>query len=341
MRNLAALFLFVLGFIFVPQTLYADILELENGDRLTGTIKRLEGGKLIFETSYAGEIPIDWSVVKSFTSETGTELELKLGTGEALVGQIAMANPDQLEVKTQQDTFSYAKSDITEFGPVVVPRDYSLLELWNGGVKFGFNLSRGNTDLSNFSLSADPVRKTDADRIALNFSSLRTKQDGETTADAYKAGIRYDRYMTENLFAYGTFGWEKDGKALLDYRYRGGGGLGWDVKLAESSLLTFFGGISAFTERFSELDRNNEGEGNLGVEFVSSMLKPFELKANAKYSPVFSGGRYFAQGGAGISAPIFGRLNWGLEVQDLYDSNPPEGILKNDFRFLTTLGWTF
>jgi putative salt-induced outer membrane protein YdiY len=304
-------------------------------------VKRLEGGKLVIETSYAGEIPIDWDMVKSFTSETGTELELSLGSGEAVVGQISMPGPDQLEVKTQQETLSYSRSEIADFGPVVVPRDYGFFDLWTGGINFGFNLSKGNTDLTNFSLTADPTRKTEKDRIAVNYASLLTEQDGESTANAHMAGVRYDRYIAQNLFVYGAFGWQKDGKASLDYRYRSGGGLGYDYQPAEHTIFTFMGGVSGFREKYEGLENNSEAEGDFGVEMTSKVLDPFELKARTRFAPVFSGGRYFSTVGAGIGAPLFGRLNWGFEVLNLYDSKPPEGIEKNDFRLLTTLGWTF
>ncbi|MFY9705355.1 MAG: hypothetical protein WAJ95_05525, partial [Desulfobacterales bacterium] len=36
----------------------ADEVILENGDKITGTLERLEKGTLVFNTEYAGEITI-------------------------------------------------------------------------------------------------------------------------------------------------------------------------------------------------------------------------------------------------------------------------------------------
>ena len=38
--------------------LHADTVVLKNGDRVTGTAVKLEGGKLIFKTAYADVVTI-------------------------------------------------------------------------------------------------------------------------------------------------------------------------------------------------------------------------------------------------------------------------------------------
>src|ERR1017187_925263 len=50
------------------QGLRADTVMLKNGDRLTGTAVKLEGGKLTFKTAYADAIAIAWDQVASLTT---------------------------------------------------------------------------------------------------------------------------------------------------------------------------------------------------------------------------------------------------------------------------------
>ena len=42
---------------------FADTVWMKNGDRLTGTIRVFDGGKLVLETDYGGTIPLDWKKV--------------------------------------------------------------------------------------------------------------------------------------------------------------------------------------------------------------------------------------------------------------------------------------
>lgn len=59
MRRLASLFIWVFFSITViTHMAFADEVVLDNGDRITGKLVRLQEGKLIFKTDYAGEITI-------------------------------------------------------------------------------------------------------------------------------------------------------------------------------------------------------------------------------------------------------------------------------------------
>ena len=49
-------------------TLHADTVVLTNGDKLTGTAIKLEGGKLTFKTAYADAIAIAWDQVANLTT---------------------------------------------------------------------------------------------------------------------------------------------------------------------------------------------------------------------------------------------------------------------------------
>jgi hypothetical protein len=47
----------------------ADTVWMKNGDRLTGTIKVFDGGKLMLDTKYGGSIPLDMKEVKTLQSD--------------------------------------------------------------------------------------------------------------------------------------------------------------------------------------------------------------------------------------------------------------------------------
>ncbi|OYW94630.1 MAG: peptide chain release factor RF-3, partial [Pseudomonadales bacterium 32-61-5] len=53
----------------LPLPLLADTVWLKNGDRLTGKISVLDGGKLLLETDYGGSIPLKWSSIATLESK--------------------------------------------------------------------------------------------------------------------------------------------------------------------------------------------------------------------------------------------------------------------------------
>src|SRR5262244_2251261 len=54
----------------------ADTIEIENGDRLSGHIVRLNGGKIVIATVYAGEISIDLGKVRALATEQVMTVEV-------------------------------------------------------------------------------------------------------------------------------------------------------------------------------------------------------------------------------------------------------------------------
>ena len=48
---------------------WADTVWLNNGDRLSGEILLLDGGKLVLKTKYAGRVLIDWKDVSTLSSD--------------------------------------------------------------------------------------------------------------------------------------------------------------------------------------------------------------------------------------------------------------------------------
>src|SRR4051812_41981855 len=76
-----------------------DVIELTNGDRVTGEIIRLESGTLSVQTAALGNVSIDWPDIASLVSEQ--LFEVRLSDGRRLVGAFGKSGqPGQLELLT-------------------------------------------------------------------------------------------------------------------------------------------------------------------------------------------------------------------------------------------------
>src|SRR6185436_12431354 len=65
----------------------ADTIILSNGDRITGKIQRIEKGKVVVLTDYAGEIKIDWQRIS--TLDAAEAMTVQLDDDTRLYGRIA------------------------------------------------------------------------------------------------------------------------------------------------------------------------------------------------------------------------------------------------------------
>jgi hypothetical protein len=66
----------LLGFTLIAAGALADEIVLVNGDRLTGTVVKVEGGKLTLKTEYAGPIEIQADKIKSIMTDHPAEVHL-------------------------------------------------------------------------------------------------------------------------------------------------------------------------------------------------------------------------------------------------------------------------
>ena len=109
--------------------LRADTVVLKNGDRLTGTAVKLEGGKLTFKTAYADPIAIAWDQVASLSTSqplvlptpkgklavTGIEVEAVLDRPGRVVprhverGEVV---PIALDFRSFSDLISHTDEDV-------------------------------------------------------------------------------------------------------------------------------------------------------------------------------------------------------------------------------------
>jgi hypothetical protein len=63
----------------------ADVVTLTDGSRVLGTVQRLQDGKLIMETQFAGTLEIDASLIE--TIATDAPVNVGVDTGDRLVGR--------------------------------------------------------------------------------------------------------------------------------------------------------------------------------------------------------------------------------------------------------------
>src|SRR5690554_4083695 len=61
-------------------TLQADVVHFVNGDRVSGTVHSVSGGKVVLDTQHAGRILIALAGVSAIEAETGFDLRLRDGT---------------------------------------------------------------------------------------------------------------------------------------------------------------------------------------------------------------------------------------------------------------------
>lgn len=67
--------------LYVASTVaIADTVVLENGDRLSGTLVKMEGASVWLDTAYAGTLKLPWAQVSHIESDAPVRIRLADGT---------------------------------------------------------------------------------------------------------------------------------------------------------------------------------------------------------------------------------------------------------------------
>ena len=210
---------------------------------------------------------------------------------------------------------------------------------WRGAFAGSLALASGNTKSTNLSLSADGVRATKEDKIALYLTSLYGTNDnsGSTvkTANLLRAGGKYDWNLTDRSYAFGTLDLENDKIQGLDRRTVIGAGLGYKVIKEKDANFEVFGGITSNSEKYKFASRTST-ELLLGEQSEHKISETTTFKQRlALYPNLKDSGKNRSQFDASLVSAISAGISMQFTLSHRQNSAAPAGTKKGDTLFLT------
>jgi len=334
-----------LGAIALGATLArADEVVFTNGDRLTGTIKSIDGGKLKIDTKVAGVVTVDMKDVQTFSTDSPVQMRLK---DKSVLRQPVAA---QGVAATQPAT---APAEIA-VGGRTVPLDeikrVQAKQAWAGSVLVNGNLARGNTHNENLGAAADAVLRRDDewhdDRFSLtaayNFGRQTVGGVNSTSADNWFAQAKYDKFFTEKWYGYGVIRYDHDRLAFLEYRLAPGVGVGYQWVESPDFNFNTEAGVSYVYEDYSNDGNQDRVALRLAYHLDKNLNANVSIFHNLEWLPAFDDpADYNLNTDAGIRAKMTDKLFSEFKVVYQRDNTPAPGALKNDLRFLLGVGYSF
>jgi len=332
----------------------ADVVVFKNGDKLTGKVIKMEGGKLTFKADLAGEIPLDLANIQTFSTDEPAEFHLQDGTIlkskvlHADAGPVTLAKTEL--VQAQNIPFSAVKAINPPVKPPVT---------WSGSVTVGMTSTHGNTFNENANVSGNVTRRTEKDRLRAfsTYLASRTRDDDTgdkvTTEESFTLGGKYDYFLSKKWYTFLNADYKKDHIADLDYRIIAGGGMGYQwIEQDNLKFATDFG-VSELCEKYTkrvgtappwekEVSKSDEFSVQLGYGLEWVITDKFTFLHNMRYYPSFGDiSDYFlttdAELRAAITKSMFGSFKTVLD----YDSTPGQGVGATDTKYILGVGWKF
>lgn len=317
----------------------ADTVQFKNGDKLTGDIESMDGGKLKIKSMIAGEVIVDIKDVSTFS--TDAPVEIRTSDGQTIHEQVAAGDADQIKTG---DNKTVPLSAIAKINP---PK-----EQWHGAVAVNGAIARGNTNTDdlgvNFTAGLRRDNPSTNDRFstggAYNLGRQRDAGTGDknTSTDNWNLFGKYDRFWTEKFYTYAVMKVEHDRIADLNYRLSPGVGIGYQwIEKPEINFNTE-AGITYIYEDYTTGDSEDNIALRLAYHFDKRLNEQVKLFHDLEYLPAIEDpGDYLLTTDAGIRANITKTFFTEFKVEWKRDSTPAPGALKNDLRYVLGVGWAF
>lgn len=329
----------ILSTFMFSYTALADEIRLKNGDVLTGTIVKKETDKLIFNTSYAGDISVAWSEISSLNSQT--PVQIFLADESIFTGVIAESESGRAKIKIDN---SDAQTDIDLNQLAYInpsPEVSGIGVVWSGNINLGGALTEGNTDTSLVRADGEAIARTKNNRFTVGGILNRAKSNNVDTEYNSRGYVKYDKFLTKKWYLYTNATLEKDRFRDINLRSTTGFGNGYQIYEQDDLNLAIEGGVNYINVDYDVANDESYTSGRWALRYDQKPMSG-DVQFFHQHEVLFGlekTGNTLVFSKTGLRVPIAKNLNASTQINLDYNSQPTENRKKLDKTLLFSLGY--
>ena len=316
-----------------------DVITLQNGDRITGEVKRLDRGQVEFSTDDIGTIYLEWDKIATLVSKH--IFEVVMSDGRRFLGSLHSDSTGTLSVVGPQGAGPLSLIDVTGIRQMGAGFWAKL----DGSLDVGFSYTRSST-IAQLNLNSTTVYRRPAfeGRLAAS-GTLTASEDDDETDDRGTVQLSVFRYRGQRGYVGLGGGFETNDSLGLVLRSQAGVTVG--ARWVNSNRAQVWSGAGVFVNNEQGVDteatQNIEAVMNLRASYFSYDRPRTNLDFGFEYYPSLSDwGRQRIQLDAALRREIFKDFFLAVTVFDSFDSRPPNPESnKNDVGVVLSFGWSY
>ncbi|MBL6966816.1 MAG: DUF481 domain-containing protein [Desulfobacteraceae bacterium] len=332
-------------FLFITSA-SADELIMKNGDRLQGSVVSMALGKLVFKTSYAGEITITWDQVAKLTTEK--PLEAYLRDEQALIGTIRAAEDGTLILQPADGSPS-VPIPLAQVKTLEQPKPPAKWE-FGGNVTAGASKETGNTNTEKYNLIGNLTiaRLPDVVKLYAEFHKEFSKDN--LSKDNALGSATYKRFLSKKWFVFGNTTAQMDKFKDLDLLGNVAAGPGYQFwRSRDKNLAVKIGPAYAYEKYTKNMDflggkdQRNYFAGYWALDFDMWFFdKLLQLFHHDDFLYDFrESTNWTIRTRTGVRIPMVLKLYASFQFNYDYDHQPADGKKNYDQSWVFGLGWAF
>ena len=317
----------------------ADEVLLENGDKITGKLVRLEQGNLVLRTDYAGEITIKAEKVVQLTTVEPVVTTLEDGTtrkGTSFYRDTPSADTRR-EAETTANDINIA--DVKNIYPKPRPKVRI-----SARANVGIINEKGNTDTDQYRLDAELIARTDKHRFTIGGEINNEKANSELTVANWKGYGIYDYFFKPKWFFNVNSLFENDEFADLDLRSTLGAGGGHQIFESDELNLYVSAGVAYINENFIVADDKEFPAAQWLIRYNQYFFNKFVqlFHTNNGFISFDDTSDWLINTRQGLRFPIYKGFVTTLQYNFEYNNDPsPDAPEKWDSSLVFLLGYQF
>lgn len=323
-----------------------DTIYFKNGDRLSGRIKNMQRGTLLFSCpALDGDARVGWNRIARIDSDRTFQFEAS--SGERFLGTIrkndvAETEASEIAIERAGDARQFKQSDII-LAVETLGKSQSLIEMDVGA---GMNLTKSNS-LRQFNVDSEFRLTLPRRRLDASFNSIFTTQSQTSATQRHEFQIEGAQSISPkwDILAVGSL--LKSQEQKLDLRTTLGGGFGYSLIQSNRSRLQAVMGSVWTSERYqpdSGIEARESAEALLGVSFALFKFKMWTADSTFYLLPSYTtSGRYRFNGNVSFRWRLIEGKNFWWSFSEIYnyDNKPPSNAPGTDYVTQTSLSWSF
>jgi hypothetical protein len=313
-----------------------DVVVLTSGNRITGQVRSLSRGELIFRVAGVGnDLEINWSSVESL--ETAQILDIELSSGQRLTGSITTTSDGKLNVMTTSGPRTIEKAGAVRFTRI----GKTVRERTSGAVDFGLDFYTGGGHELDWVLNGELQSRTENYLTEASLAANIRQTSGETARDRARLTLDSRRFFTDRWLVIGLGEAENDMALNLDSRFLAGLGGGRTLIQTNRNVFSLYGGFAYTREKYRYVPTDSRGEFLGALEWdVFEIGGDTDLKTKATtYVALNNSARTRVQFSTSLRRALRGNFFYALNLFEEYDSAPPNGYPGSDFGASITFGY--
>jgi len=327
--------------LFTTQS-YADTIVLSNGDKLSGTIVRKEDSNLIFKTTYAGELKIQWDQITAIKTDKPVALTLKNDTSIENASISPAANKSaNIKADNINNNLDIQLSSVKYINPSAIVTGKGIKI--TGRINAGISIASGNTDNESYNLDTEVVLRGKINRFTVGAKMYRAQDNNVDTEDKSAAWFKYDHFLDKKHYVYGNTSFAKD--KFKDQKLKSTIGLGYGTQFwdAPERHLALEGGLNYVNEDFYVNADDNYAAGRWAVKFDQLFYeKRLQFFHNHEgLLDLDDTDNLSISSQTGFRFPILSGMNAALQFNLDWDKQPAAGASSTDRKILFNLGYSW